>query len=129
MVRSPTLSLTRASSLALALLLLSAPHAFAAGDATKGADVFKRCTICHNAESGGGNRIGPNLFGVVGRPAGSVSGYSYSSAMKSSSVPCARMSLPPLNLNGVKSLSVTSKIFATSSMRARYAAGLNFNGS
>ncbi len=58
----------------------------AAGDATKGADVYKRCAICHNAENGGGNRIGPNLFGVVGRPAGSVAGYSYSTAMKGSGI-------------------------------------------
>jgi len=84
MVRSPRLSLARGLSLALALLLWNSPLAFAAGDATKGADVFKRCMICHNAENGGGNRIGPNLFGVAGRLAGSVSGYSYSTAMKAS---------------------------------------------
>ncbi len=86
MVRSPRLSLARGLSLALALLLWNAPHAFAAGDAAKGADVFKRCTICHNADKDGPNRIGPNLFGVVGRAAGTVSGYSYSTAMKASGV-------------------------------------------
>jgi cytochrome c len=84
MVRSPKLSLARGFTLALALLLWNAPHAVAAGDATKGAGVFSRCAVCHNAENGGGNRIGPNLFGVAGRAAGSVAGYSYSSAMKAS---------------------------------------------
>jgi cytochrome c len=84
MVRSPRLSLARGASHALALLLWNAPQAFAAGDATKGAAVFSRCAVCHNAQNGGGNRIGPNLFGVVGRAAGTVSGYSYSTAMKGS---------------------------------------------
>ena len=83
MVRSHN-SLSRSLSFAAALLLWNAPHAFGAGDAAKGADVFKRCTICHNADKDGPNRIGPNLFGVVGRAAGSVSGYSYSTAMKAS---------------------------------------------
>lgn len=86
MVRSPRLSLARGLSLALALLLWNAPHAFAAGDATKGAGVFARCAVCHNAENGGGNKIGPNLFGVAGRAAGAVPGYSYSTAMKNSGI-------------------------------------------
>ena len=56
--------------------------ALAAGDATKGGDVAKRCMICHTFDNGGANKVGPNLFGVVGRTAGSVSGYNYSTAMK-----------------------------------------------
>ena len=43
----------------------------------------KKCVICHAAEPGK-NKIGPSLFGVVGRKAGSVSGFNYSSAVKSS---------------------------------------------
>ena len=82
--------MVRNSIFAGGLTLLStlglSSEVLAAGDAAKGADVYKRCAICHNAENGGGNRIGPNLFGVVGRPAGSVAGYSYSSAMKNSGI-------------------------------------------
>ncbi|MBI1211255.1 MAG: c-type cytochrome [Alphaproteobacteria bacterium] len=64
---------------------LTAPSSFASGDATKGADLFKKkCFICHTSEKGGPNKIGPNLFGVVGRAAGSVSTYNYSTAMKNS---------------------------------------------
>ena len=63
-----------AGGLALLSTLGLSSEVLAAGDAAKGADVYKRCAICHNAENGGGNRIGPNLFGVVGRPAGSVAG-------------------------------------------------------
>lgn len=53
----------------------------AGGDAAKGKTVFTRCLICHTVEPGV-NRLGPSLSGVVGRPAASVTGFSYSPAMK-----------------------------------------------
>ncbi len=56
--------------------------AAATADAGAGADVFKKCKSCHTAESGGPNKTGPNLFGVVGRPVGSHEGFSYSDAVK-----------------------------------------------
>jgi cytochrome c len=43
---------------------------------------FLRCASCHAIEAGQPTRIGPNLHGVVGRPAGSLPGYAYSPAMK-----------------------------------------------
>ena len=55
-------------------------------DAERGAKVFKKCTSCHNAEEGGNNGTGPNLWNVVGAPAGQHAGFGYSSAMKSSGV-------------------------------------------
>ena len=36
-------------------------------DATRGAEVAKKCKICHNFDKGGPNLIGPNLYGVLGR--------------------------------------------------------------
>ncbi len=60
-------------------MLATAAHA--AGDATKGQQVFKQCALCHTNEAGK-NKVGPSLFGVVGRKAGTVQGYSYSSSMK-----------------------------------------------
>jgi cytochrome c len=42
-----------------------------AGDATKGQDVFKKCTACHAVEEGK-HKVGPSLHGVVGRQAGST---------------------------------------------------------
>lgn len=65
-----------------ALLALSITGAQAAGDATRGAALFSRCALCHNNAKGAPNKIGPNLFGVVGRKAGTYPGFSYSSAMK-----------------------------------------------
>lgn len=55
-----------------------------AGDAAHGKALFTaNCSVCHNADKDGANKIGPNLYGVIGRPAGSHPGFNYSSAMKS----------------------------------------------
>ena len=44
--------------------------------------VFKRCTACHDVSaSGARNRMGPELNGIVGRPAAAAEGFSYSKAM------------------------------------------------
>ncbi len=75
----------RKSFIALALLAGAASGAQAA-DAVKGKDVFKRCAVCHSVVKDGGNGLGPNLFGVVGRKAGGLSDYTYSAPMKNSKV-------------------------------------------
>ncbi len=55
----------------------------AAGDPAKGKAAFVRqCAICHTTEKGGDNRFGPNLFGIVGRTAGSMPGFQYTNAFK-----------------------------------------------
>ena len=53
----------------------------AMGDLAHGEKVFKKCSACHMIAAGGKNMIGPNLWGVIGRTAGSVSDYKYSKAM------------------------------------------------
>ena len=53
----------------------------AAGDLGHGEKVFKKCSACHMIASDGKNMIGPNLWSVIGRTAGSVSNYKYSKAM------------------------------------------------
>lgn len=62
--------------------------AFAAGDAANGANLFKSniCSACHAVVKGGPSPVGPSLFGVVGRKAGSLAGYSYSPAMKAAGI-------------------------------------------
>ena len=60
------------------------PIAFymASADAAAGAQVFKKCAACHNAEKGGPNALGPNLWGTMGKPHGHVAGFAYSDALK-----------------------------------------------
>jgi cytochrome c len=54
-----------------------------AADADKGKAQFsQKCAICHANAAGMTGKNGPTLYGVVGRPAGSVPGYHYSAAMK-----------------------------------------------
>ena len=56
-----------------------------AGDPVKGKKVFKKCVACHSLKEGK-NKIGPSLYKLLGRKAGSVEGYKYSKAMKNSGV-------------------------------------------
>jgi cytochrome c len=68
---------------AVALADLAAGAAQAQGDAAKGKAAFVRqCAICHTNEKGGDNRFGPNLFGIIGKKAGTVPGYAYTNAFK-----------------------------------------------
>lgn len=50
-------------------------------DAAKGAEVFKKCASCHNANQGGAAGIGPNLYGVMGAKHGHQAGFAYSDAL------------------------------------------------
>jgi cytochrome c len=65
------------------------PAAFylAKADPQKGADVFKKCGACHSDQKGGPNMIGPQLWGVVGRPVATEAGFSYSDALKAHAGP------------------------------------------
>lgn len=56
------------------------------GNVGNGKALFARCAICHKVTKDGGNGLGPNLFGVGGRKAGTVADFNYSVAMKSSGI-------------------------------------------
>ena len=72
----------------IATLSLAAAPAFAAGDATKGADDFKRCKACHSIVAPDGTAVqkggktGPNLYGVIGRPVAGVADFKYGDGIK-----------------------------------------------
>ena len=75
----------------LAAAALTAPAlaedaaAIPAGTAAAGETVFRQCMACHTVAEGQ-NRVGPSLYGIVGREAGSVAGFRYSDANKNSGV-------------------------------------------
>ncbi|SDE13306.1 c-type cytochrome [Ruegeria marina] len=73
--------------IATAFACVLAVPALASGDAEKGEKGFNKCKSCHMVESPAGETIvkggktGPNLYGVVGRAAGSAEDYKYSDSM------------------------------------------------
>lgn len=70
-----------------ALMIAAAPTlAFAEGDAEAGKKVFRKCKACHQIGEGAKNSAGPILNGIVGREAGTVEGYNYSTKLKESGI-------------------------------------------
>jgi len=65
--------LTLAAFIAFGLgVTLAGGDALASSDGEK---VFKKCIACHSANKGGKHKVGPNLFGIVGRKAGTADGF------------------------------------------------------
>ena len=76
-------------------VVLSVGAAQAAGDAANGEDIFKKkCAVCHAVEEGK-NKVGPSLHGIVGKQAGSVDGFRYSSGMQNHDVVWDAATLDP----------------------------------
>ena len=65
--------------------LMSATLAIAA-DIVAGEKVFRKCKVCHTLEAGGKSKIGPNLFGIMGRTSGTAEGFKYSKAMAAAGI-------------------------------------------
>jgi cytochrome c len=61
------------------------PQRLAEADVKRGEGAVKVCQACHTFGKGEPNRVGPNLYGVVGRPKHSEAGFNYSAAMKGQS--------------------------------------------
>ena len=69
----PTATTKAAASDIASLLTTYSPEA--------GTKAFRKCKACHSSEKCGANRVGPNLWDVVGREKGGVPGFKYSDAM------------------------------------------------
>ena len=59
----------------LSTLFLTNINISFAGDIKAGQKVFNKCKACHNVEEGGKNKLGPNLWNIVGAPIAAVEGY------------------------------------------------------
>jgi len=68
-------------ALALDILLAIAAGPGMAADVEAGKTAFKKCALCHTTEAGK-NKIGPSLFGVVGRKSAGLDNFNYSEGMK-----------------------------------------------
>ncbi len=79
--------------LALCALLAAAPGARAA-DLAAGKRAFNKCRACHSLEKGR-NVIGPSLYGLFGRRAGTAPGFNYSEANKKSGIVWNEKTLMP----------------------------------
>ena len=63
------------------IFLLSYMHTAQAGDAAAGKKIFNKCKACHGVDEGGKNKLGPNLWNIVGAPVAAKEGYRYSKAI------------------------------------------------
>ena len=77
---------TKLFSLCAASVVFFAAPGTLAADIAKGKRLAKKCTVCHTLNKGGKNKLGPNLFDIMGKPAASVKGYKYSKAMVTSGI-------------------------------------------
>ena len=68
-------------ALAFGILVAMAAGPAVSADADAGKTAFKKCALCHTTEAGK-NKIGPSLFGIVGRKSATVENFNYSEAMK-----------------------------------------------
>lgn len=72
------------AEIAAALARLPAPYNSA--DYDNGRKVFQQCGACHLIAAGAGHSVGPNLHGVLGRKAGSLTDFNYSDSLKKSDI-------------------------------------------
>jgi len=84
MTRRPLLAIAAVALLSFAARVSAAGDAVglvASADPVAGARLFLRCKACHTTEKGGSHRLGPNLWGVVGRDKATLAGFGYSPAL------------------------------------------------
>ncbi len=69
----------------IALSITDASGAQLTGDTARGQRIFAQCATCHSPEQGV-NRVGPSLYGIIGRESGTITGFRYSAANQASDI-------------------------------------------
>jgi cytochrome c2 len=101
------------TSLTLPILLLigsGISQAAEAGDPAQGKKVFAKCQACHSLEAGV-NKVGPSLYGIIGRTSGAEADFKYSDAMKNAQVNWTPETLDQYLLNPRKMVPGTKMAF------------------
>ncbi|WP_205028250.1 c-type cytochrome [Oleisolibacter albus] len=75
-----------------------------------GERLWKRCSACHTLTPDGGNRAGPTLYGVIGRPMGAVPGYPYSPAFRSGHIVWTEAAIDDLFARGPDTVTPGTKM-------------------
>lgn len=101
-----------AATLICAATLAMAATSANAADAARGKITFmSQCSGCHTAIANVRDSMGPNLFGVVGRKAGSKPGYTYSDAMKKSGLTWNAATLKTFVMNPTDTVEGSNMMF------------------
>lgn len=79
-LHSPALAVTRWIPLPVSKSVAT-DETRSAPNVSQGATLYKNCLACHDLGPNAGLRVGPDLTGVVGRPAASLEGYAYSESL------------------------------------------------
>ena len=112
-VKTPTVSDTFDAAMVLQLL--------AKADPAEGAKAFRLCEACHTSEKGGVHKIGPNLWGVVGRTKAALADFRYSQALRAKGGIWSYRELVEYNHNPRTSVPGTSMAFAGITQHERMA--------